>query len=85
VIGAIITAGFGAFSAAWRVITRGFGAAAIPPTPPTPGHRIFYVPADTGWMEVPVGDFRLLIYDRCFSISEQRAFYVPAESRSYAA
>ena len=49
-IGAIITAGFGAFSAAWRVLTRGFGIGAIAPTPPD---RIFYVPAEDRIFYVP--------------------------------
>lgn len=42
-IGAIIPAGFGAFSAVWRVITRGFGIGAASPTP---ADRIFYVLAE---------------------------------------
>lgn len=65
-IGSIITRGLGAFSAAWRIITHGFGIAEVV-VYATPAERTIDIPAESRY---------------CLISAENRTVKVPSNDRT---
>lgn len=79
-ISALIAAGLGTFSAAWRVITRGLGIGSPPITPP---ERILTILAESrAFAPEDARVFAFSAESRTYTIDETRTYTVPAETRA---